>query len=92
MYTFKKTTKTETSEEVTIQTPFYFQMQDWGVVSFCKLTEDNELAMVHERGDFFCVYVGDYLLNDKLSKMTNEIDEEQFNYYRSKTFSNLSAI
>ena len=92
MYTFKKTIKTEASEEVTVQLPFYFELREWEIVQFAKLTENKELVIINERGDFFCVYIGEYLLNEKLSHMTNEIDEEQFNYYRSKTFSNLAAI
>lgn len=92
MFNFKKTIKTESIQEVSIQTPFYFQFTEYKIVSFAKLTENNELVVIRETGDFFTIYETELIINEKLNRMDHEIDAEQFDYYRSKTFSYIASV
>lgn len=92
MFNFKKTIKTESIQEVSIQTPFYFQYSEYSIVRYGKLTEDNRLIVINETGDFFIVYDAEFIINEKLNRMDHEIDAEQFDYYRSKTFSYIASV
>ena len=91
MFNFKKTFKTESIQEVSIPTPFYFQFTEYKIVKYGKLTEDNRLVIINETGDFFIVYDSELIINEKLNRMDHEIDAEQFDYYRSKTFSYIAS-
>lgn len=92
MFSYKKTVKTESTETVSVQTPFYFQFTEYNTASFAKLTENNELVIIREAGDYFCVYSSEFIISEKLNRMDHEIDAEQFNWYRLKLITSIDAI